>query len=214
MVKIPMRDTRLAVLESIQRQGGATVAVLAEELGISPISVRHHLTGLQAEGMIQVELQRQSIGRPRHIYRLSETAQGYFPNTYHVLAERLLDELKACMSAEQVVAIIDRMATHMAARYGTAGITGTLEVRLQKLVAILGEEGFRAAVRRVDNVTMLAELNCPYVYVGQRHPEVCRIDHTIIQSVLGRDVERTSCVLNGDRSCTFSVADDPAVTVR
>jgi predicted ArsR family transcriptional regulator len=212
VVKIPMRDTRLAVLESIQHQGGATVASLAEELGISPISVRHHLTTLQAEGMVQVELQRQSVGRPRHVYRLSEAAQGYLPNSYHVLAERLLDELKACMSAEQVTGIIDRMAANMAARYGSLDVTGSLEARLQKLVAILGEEGFRAAVRRVDGVTVLAELNCPYVYVGQRHPEVCRIDHTIIQSVLGRDVERTSCVLNGDRLCTFSVADDPALS--
>lgn len=207
-----MRDTRMAVLESIQRQGAATVASLAAELGISPISVRHHLTALQAEGMVQVELQRQSVGRPRHIYRLSEAAQGYFPNSYHVLAERLLDELKASMPADQVAALIERMAANMAARYGTQDVGSTLEARLRKLVEILGEEGFRAAVRRVDEGTVLAELNCPYVYVGQRHPEVCRIDHTIIQSVLGRDVERTSCVLNGDKSCTFSVADDPALT--
>ena len=113
-----MRDTRLAVLESIQHQGGATVASLAEELGISPISVRHHLTTLQAEGMVQVELQRQSVGRPRHVYRLSEAAQGYLPNSYHVLAERRQRAIPGFTIQPQSVAIgryVGVLARHNAA---------------------------------------------------------------------------------------------------
>jgi DeoR family suf operon transcriptional repressor len=209
-----MHDTRWAVLETIRQQGQATVASLAEALGISPISIRHHLTSLQAEGMVLVELQRQAVGRPRHIYSLTEAAQRYFPNSYHILAERLLDELKASLAPEQVAAIIDRMAANMAARYGASPVRGTLEERLAQLVSILGEEGFRAAVRRVDETTFLTELNCPYVHVGQRHPEVCRIDHTIIEAVLGEEVQRRSCVLHGDRSCTFSIEVDSAVSRR
>jgi predicted ArsR family transcriptional regulator len=69
-----------------------------------------------------------------------------------------------------------------------------------------------AAVQRADNGMVLAELNCPYIYVGQRHPEVCRIDHTIIRAVLGMDVQQTSCVLQGDHACTFSVKADPAIS--
>ena len=125
-----------------------------------------------------------------------------------MLAERLLDELKATLAPDQVAALIDRMAAHMAARYGSVPIRGTLEDRLHQLMDVLGEEGFRAAVRRVGETTVLTEIDCPYVYVGQRHPEVCRIDHTIIESILGMDVQRTSCVLKGDRSCTFSIAQD------
>lgn len=203
-----MRDTRLAVLQAIREQGQATVASLAEALGISPISVRHHLTSLHAEGLLNIELQRQSVGRPKHVYTLTEAAARYFPSAYLTFAERLLDELKASLAPQQVEAIIDRMAVNTAARYGSLDIRGTLEERLKKLVAILGEEGFRAAVRRVDSSTLQAELNCPYVFVGQRHPEVCRIDGTIIRSVLGRAVQRTSCVLDGDKLCIFSVEDN------
>jgi predicted ArsR family transcriptional regulator len=100
------------------------------------------------------------------------------------------------------------MAANVAAQYGAPkNDTETLEQRLERLVSVLGAEGFMAAVQRIDNETVLTELNCPYIFIGQRHPEVCRIDHTIIRSVLGRDVEQTSCVLHGDRSCTFSVKD-------
>jgi predicted ArsR family transcriptional regulator len=200
-----MHDTRWTVLETIRTHSYITVAALAELLGISIISVRHHLNGLQAEGLVKVELDRQPVGRPKHIYSLTEAAQRYFPNKYHVLVERLLDELKASLLPEQVEAIIERMASNVAARHGTFTPEGTLEQRLVHLVNVLGEEGFMAEIRHVDDNTVLAALNCPYVYIGQRHPEVCRIDHAIIKSVLGADVQQTSCVLNGDRSCTFSV---------
>ncbi len=203
-----MHDTRWAVLEAIKSQGKATVASLSEALDVTAISIRHHLNSLLGEGLLKVDMERQGVGRPKHVYSLTEEAQRYFPNKYHVLVERLLDELKAKLPPDQVELIIDSMAANVAARYGATEKRGTLEARLQNLVDILGEEGFMAAVERVDEKTILTQLNCPYVYIGQRHPEVCRIDHTLIESVLGVDVQKTSCVLDGDRSCTFSVTDD------
>ncbi len=205
-----MHDTRWAVLELIKAQGQASVASLAEALDVSPITIRHHLGTLQGEGLIKVEAERLHVGRPKHLYSVTEAAQRYFPNKYHVLVDRLLDELKSKLPPSQVEAIIDGMAASVAARYNTQRVDGTIEERLQHLVEVLGEEGFMAAVSRVDGNTVLTELNCPYLYVGQRHPEVCRIDQTLIRQVLGADVEQTSCVLNGDASCVFSVKDHSA----
>lgn len=202
-----MHDTRWAVLETIRSQSNATVVSLAEVLNITAISVRHHLNALQAEGLIKVELERKHVGRPKHIYSLTEAAQRYFPNNYHVLVERLLNELKVMLPPEQVEQMIDRMAATVAAQHGASQVEGTLEDRLQQLVTILGEEGFMAEVRQVGGKRVLTALNCPYVYIAQHHPEVCRIDHTIIRSVLGTDVQQTSCILHGDQSCVFNVED-------
>ncbi len=202
-----MRDTRLAVLQAIHMQGQATVASLAQALGISPIAVRHHLTGLQAEGLLNVTLARQTVGRPKHVYSLTEAAERYFAPAYRTFAERLLHELKASLTREQLAAIIDRMAENIALRYGALRIEGSPEERLHKLVDILGEEGFRAAVRRLESGALQAELSCPYVFIGGRHAESCRIESTIIRSALGQDVQRTACVLDGDRLCIFSVAE-------
>jgi DeoR family transcriptional regulator, suf operon transcriptional repressor len=203
-----MHDTRLQVLEAIKTQRQATVETLAKAVGLTSISVRHHLTTLQADGLVKVEIERRGVGRPRHLYSVTEEALRYFPNKYHVLADRLLDELKASLPPEAVVQIIDGLAANVAARYGAMPRKETLEGRLQHLVEVLGEEGFMAEVQQVGNKTVLTELNCPYVYVGQRHPEVCRIDSTLIKSVLGANVQQTSCVLNGDHHCSFSVEDE------
>jgi predicted ArsR family transcriptional regulator len=185
--------------------GQATVQALADRLAISPIAVRHHLTALQADGSVKVALDRQGVGRPKHLYSLTERAQLHFPSNYHTLVEHLLDELKATLPQAQVDAIIDRVASNVAAQHGSIPVGGTLEARLAHLVHVLGAEGFLAEVRRVDDKVFLTALNCPYIYVGQRHPEVCRIDSALIESVLGVDVQQTSCVLHGDRTCVFSV---------
>jgi predicted ArsR family transcriptional regulator len=201
-----LQDTRLAVLESIKRaRNGATIAALAEQHGVSALTIRHHLANLQAEGLVTVEIAREGVGRPKHIYKVTEAAQRFFPNKYHLLVEGLLDQLKASLPPAQVQLIIDGMAASVAAKYNIGKLDGNLTERLQRLVEILGEEGFMAEVRQVNDAVILTELNCPYLYVGQRHPEVCRIDKTLMQNVLGQEVEQTSCVLHGDTCCTFSV---------
>src|SRR5436190_23908526 len=112
-----MHDTRLAVLEAIKTQRRATVQSLADTLGVTAISIRHHLNSLLGEGLIKIEVERKSVGRPRHIYSLTEEAQRYFPNKYHVLVGRLLDEMKASLSPAQIVTIIDNIAATVAGQY-------------------------------------------------------------------------------------------------
>jgi predicted ArsR family transcriptional regulator len=208
-----MHDTRWMVLELIRTQGHATIASLAEALDVSAITVRHHLGTLQSEGLVAINVERKHVGRPKHVYTLTEAAQRYFPNQYHVLAERLLDTLKATLPPDQVSVIIDGVAAGVAARYGIAQLGGTLEERLPRLVEVLGEEGFMAEVKRIDGSIVLTALNCPYLYVGQRHPEVCRIDGTLIRQMLGTEVEQKSCMLNGDAACVFEVPDKARIGV-
>jgi predicted ArsR family transcriptional regulator len=208
-----MHDTRWTVLELIRTLPQATVASLAEALDVSPITVRHHLGNLQSEGLIAIAVERKHVGRPKHVYTLTEAAQRYFPNQYHVLADRLLDTLKEMLPADQVAGIIDTVAAGVVVQYGNLPGTkanGSLEDRLNWLVAVLGQEGFMAEIKRIDGNIVLTETNCPYIYVGQRHPEVCHIDQSLIKQVMGADVEQTSCVLKGDAACVFCVKEPSA----
>jgi len=47
-----MKSTRERILQTLLRQPRTTINTLAEAVGINPISVRHHLTNLQVEGLI------------------------------------------------------------------------------------------------------------------------------------------------------------------
>ena len=57
-------NTRNRVLRSLLLNQKRTVNELAESVDINPISVRHHVTKLEAEGLILSEEERHGVGRP------------------------------------------------------------------------------------------------------------------------------------------------------
>jgi len=67
-----MKSTRERILQSLLSHPNSTINDLAEAVGISPISVRHHLTSLQAENLVAAEEERHGVGRPRLVYILTE----------------------------------------------------------------------------------------------------------------------------------------------
>jgi predicted ArsR family transcriptional regulator len=66
---------------------------------------------------------------------------------------------------------------------------------------------------RTGETISLTHYSCPYLYIGQRHPEVCAIDETVIRHVLEADVEKTTCVLQGGDHCAFLITPPKTGTV-
>jgi DeoR family transcriptional regulator, suf operon transcriptional repressor len=65
-----MTGTRDLVLRTLLTQPRRTVNELADKVGISPISIRHHIANLEAEGLISSEEERHGVGRPRQVFSL------------------------------------------------------------------------------------------------------------------------------------------------
>jgi predicted ArsR family transcriptional regulator len=70
---------------------------------------------------------------------------------------------------------------------------------------LLRGEGFEIEWEKVGDNYFIREVSCPYLHVGQNHPEVCWIDQTLISSVLNLPTEKVKCVLNGDNNCTYVI---------
>jgi DeoR family suf operon transcriptional repressor len=205
-----MSSTRDEILRTIRAHGRVTVAELADHLNITPVSVRHHLSSLQAEGLVKSKEVRQGVGRPRLVYALSEAGQERFPARYARLSERLLDELKSTLPPHALEDMFTRMAEGMVAEY-TGRLQGkSTEEKMALLIELLGTEGFLAHWNRTGETISLTEYSCPYLRIGQRHPEVCAIDQTVIRQVLNANVEKTTCVLDGGDRCVFVISTGEA----
>lgn len=197
--------TRETILRTLRARGKCTVKELAEAAGVSPVSVRHHLTHVQGEGLVAAEEVRHGVGRPRLLYSLTETGQELFPSRYLHFANRLVEEMKGSLPEDKVAAMFSGVASAMA-----AGVARELDGlpwqdRLRRLGEILSSEGFEAQVEQRDDQVVIRERSCPYFQIGQRHREVCTIDQGIIARALSVPVERVSCLLDGDMNCTFTV---------
>jgi DeoR family suf operon transcriptional repressor len=199
------KETRHTVLRTLQSQGKCTVKDLARAAHVSPVSVRHHLTNLQAEGLVAVEEVRHGVGRPHHLFSLTEKAVELFPARYYRLANRLLGEMKDWLPSGSVDVLFDHMAEDMAdhLRQQLAGMP--LESRLLRLAELLGEEGFEIEIEHNQGQILVNEMTCPYLHVGRQHPEVCLIDRKLIAAALDLPVERVAWLLEGDRHCTYAV---------
>jgi predicted ArsR family transcriptional regulator len=208
-----MSSTREQILRTIKAQNQATVAGLAETLQISPVSVRHHLSSLQAEGLVRSSEVRHGVGRPHLAYALTEAAQERFPARYMRLSGRLIDELKASLPPQALEDMFTRMAEGMVAEYSERLAGKSLEEKMNLLMELLGTEGFMARWNKTGETISLTEYSCPYLAIGHRHPEVCAIDQTVIRQVLNASVEKTTCVLDGADRCVFVITPGQSATI-
>jgi predicted ArsR family transcriptional regulator len=198
-------STRDLILRTLRARAKCTVKELADAARISPVSVRHHLSNLQAEGLVEVEEIRHGVGRPRQLFSLSDRALELFPTRYFQLTTRLLGEIKDTLPPDKVEAIFSGVAAAMARDYGEQFGDLPLEERLSRLVESLSQEGFDAEMEIEGDRLIIRELSCPYFRIGREHPEVCMVDQNFIATALSLPVEKVTCLLNGATHCTFSV---------
>jgi predicted ArsR family transcriptional regulator len=64
---IQSESTRERVLKTLLTQEQCTINELAKAVDINPISVRHHITKLQSEGLVNSTEERHGVGRPRRV---------------------------------------------------------------------------------------------------------------------------------------------------
>jgi DeoR family transcriptional regulator, suf operon transcriptional repressor len=210
-----MTTTRDNVLRTLLTHQRCTINDLAEAVGINPISVRHHVTKLEASGLVTSEEERHGVGRPRRLYFLTEKGMENFPTRYLRLTVRLLEQLKETLPESMVDNLFAQVANDLVADYtADLDLDGVpMEERLDIVKDLLKTEGFTMEWERQEDGYHIREVNCPYYHVGQNHPEVCSVDQNLISNVLNVPVEKIKCILNGDSLCTFVVPANPTMEI-
>jgi predicted ArsR family transcriptional regulator len=205
-----MTSTRDNVLRTLLTRQRCTINELAEAVGINPISVRHHVTKLEAEGLVTSEEERHGVGRPRRLYFLTEEGMEQFPTRYLRLTVRLLEQLKETLPEPMVNELFTQVADDLVADYTSdLDLDGVpMEERLDIVKDLLKTEGFTMEWELQDDGYHIREVNCPYYHVGQNHPEVCSVDQTLISNMLDVPVHKVKCILDGDSYCTYIVSPD------
>ncbi|HUS84188.1 MAG TPA: ArsR family transcriptional regulator [Anaerolineales bacterium] len=198
-------QTRETILQTLRARSNCTVKELAEAAGISPVSVRHHLGKLQVDGMLHIEEVKHGVGRPRQLFSLTNEAHELFPTRYLRLTNRLLDQMKESLPLIYYEGVLSNIADSMAEDYAIQLEGLPLTQRLPRLIELLNLEGFTAESERRGDVVVIRAFSCPYLAIGQKHPEVCMIDKTFIANALSLPVEQVQSMLDGDAHCAYSV---------
>jgi predicted ArsR family transcriptional regulator len=200
-----MKSTKDKILQTLLRRPRITINELAEAVEINPISVRHHLTNLQMEGLIQAEEVRHGVGRPRLVYSLTQDGMERFPTKYLRLTTRLLAQMKETMPAPVVAQLFNQIAEDLASEYSSQIQGLSMEERLEFVKELLAQEGFTVEWEKKGSEYQIHEISCPYYQIGVAHPEVCTVDQTLISKMLALPANKVQCILDGGAHCTYVV---------
>jgi predicted ArsR family transcriptional regulator len=205
-----MQDTRQQILEIMKRHGEVTVQELSNELGLTSVTVRHHLEILRSEGYISDPEVRRSNkpGRPRYVYHLTSTAADLFPNNYSGLASALLGSIEECMLPEERNEVLARAAQRIADRAGS--LPDKPDERVESVVTFLNQQGYVSRWEKDeehDQRYFVYVSSCPYFHVSQSHSETCQIDQHMVQLLAGpgSNVQRLSTMAHKTGLCVYAL---------
>ena len=204
--------TRQEILTSLKVEGSRTADELARTLGISQVAVRQHLSSLEAEQSVAVEIERKGLGRPAHRYRLTPLGDETFPRKYDTLANSMLDELRAWQGDEAISELVGRQRERIRRDWQSRLSGKQTHERISELARLLTELGYMAEAREVSpGFYMLVKRNCPLCAVARNHPETCcKTSAAFYEQLLGDlVVERSETILEGSRNCAFTLCHLP-----
>ena len=193
---------RQKILAFLKKQNTATTAEISAALRVTPANVRHHLSLLEKDGRVDVIGLRGvgTRGRPQKVYRLGSALLG---DNLASLTEALLGQIPH----EQVEATLQAVGRTLA---GTSAERSTpLMRRLATAVERLNAANYHARWEVHASGPRLVLGHCPYAAVIKRHPELCRLDAVLLQTLLGVNVEQLAKLEQtelGNIYCIFRLA--------
>jgi predicted ArsR family transcriptional regulator len=202
-----MQKTRKTILDFIKENGEATVDELADVLGLTTVTVRHHLDILRSDGCVNepVIRHRSSPGRPQYAYTLAAKASEHFPKNYCDLAALVLDEVRASSPPQAINVFFEGVANRMSALAPPVVPGESLDQRFKRAVAFLNSQGYVANWERTPDGFLLHTCNCPYEALAKDNPELCGMDLTLVSNLLGEVPQRVSRVVEGAASCAYFI---------
>jgi predicted ArsR family transcriptional regulator len=201
-----------AILLRLRTGGPASPVVLASAIGASRTGVLAHLRDLEAAGLVRREAVRHGVGRPRHVYDVTDAAQDLFPTGYDGLAAGLLEAmehvggealLREVLAARRGL-LRDRIADRISSRFPAGA---PLVDRVRELAAMQDEQGYLADARvEPDGSVRLIEHNCAILRAAAGRPIACAEELELFADVLDARVVRTSHIPAGDRACAYRIS--------
>ena len=209
-----MESTKDQVLQLLSGRGEATVATLADSLGLGQATVRRHLDHLRVDGLADVRAERHGVGRPAFVYYPTEAGEERAPAGYARLLSRLyqglasLDErdVRGRDGAEVLRSVVAGTAEQIAHEHEAEVDAISLEGRVGQTSVALRNEGIVDGWRKEADGFHLTNSDCPYRMAAQASHGPCELDRRTIELLVDAPVRQVSRIVDGEPVCEYVVA--------
>lgn len=198
-----MESTRQRLLDYLSLRRLATSLELSRALHSTPANIRHHLSMLLREGIVEIVNPRvvKGRGRPARLYGLARQ-EGH--HNLGTLAHALLEEINDNQPLDERRRFLRRLARHLAS--GEVSPSRIAGVRLLHTIQRLNEMHYGARWEAHSGGPNVILTHCPYASIIQNHPELCQMDAYLLEQMSGmpaRQVAKLAPSHLGGVQCVF-----------
>lgn len=205
-------STRNEILALLKTSGATSSQALSKQLGITPMAVKLQLYDLASEGLVSAEQGPSSRGRPSKLWKLTEAADNFFPNSHAALSRDILVGIRKALGEQALDQVLDARASEQHERYSRElQSCQTLSAKLDRLAQLRSEEGYMACIDTIDDKPVLIENHCPICTAAKECLKLCSGELDLFQKALGDEVsvERTEHIASGARRCVYTIQPIP-----
>ncbi len=205
-----LAETQEEILQRLKKRGPQTIKILANQLDMTTMGVRQHITDLAQRGLVaKTEETRQTRGRPVHYWQLTANGHARFPDTHAEVGVALIESVRSSQGESGLEQLISAAHAGQLVRYQRAlEFAGPeLEARLARLAELRSEDGFMAEIRLLPDGWLLIENHCPLIAMATACQSYCQAELTLLQSLLADQatIQRTDHLLSDNRRCAYKI---------
>jgi len=199
------------IIQRLKSRGPQSVKILANQLGMTTMGVRQHLAELDQAGLIQqTEEEKQTRGRPVHLWRLTSLGHQQFPDAHAQVTVELIAVMRETLGEDGLKSIINKRNEQVLQQYRKQldQYAGDLPRQIQCLADLRSAEGYLSEVRLLPNGGwLLIENHCPICAAAEACQQFCHAELALFQQLLGEKtvVERSDHLLAGARRCAYRI---------
>ena len=183
-----------------------TASELAERVGTSSNAVRVHLEALLDAGMVTFSVERRGVGKPTHVYALSEAAEYVLSTAYAPALRAILATLGQKVDGGLSTWLRGAGAALAAERTNSARGTGPIDPALRLLRGL----GAVVSTEREGGAHVVRSACCPLGAVTRTVPEVCKLLEGALDASLPSHQVRERCDRGDHPRCAFVIEPAPA----
>lgn len=201
------KSTRQQILEMLKKNGAMSVNEIAGQLQITDIAVRRHLQTLEKDELVETKLVRQPMGRPSHLYMLTEHSEQVFPKNYADITLDFLQDVQELQGPGMIDSLFERREKRLTEKYKQVIQGDELESRVAELAQLQDQRGYMAEWTKGDQPGQyfLTEHNCPIHQIAHQFTKACSSELSLFRDVLGADVEQLECKAKGGQRCIYAI---------
>lgn len=181
-----MQTYKARILDIVARSIQSSVPELSRVLGISKPAVQYHIQKLINSG--QIEMLRKPVGlltrgRPTHYFRITSNRQpdNLVPLSDVLFTHHITDSATPDEKNEKIAHLAKSLS-------GAVPNNHSLIKRIDLCLSRLSELNFQPRWEVNQDGSRIHLRNCPYARILSSHPELCEIDHAILEVMLGVSV--------------------------